>query len=407
MKQTTNYILLFSLLVSLKFNNNDTIKIGISLFITYIVYQLFKKDNIENFPESSCSPGVVIITDRCLGVIGRQHGPSGYDATCMDSPHIGEATCNCDTTNLWKTVQYPSPSGPDNYTPATAGVESRTYSPSSSKAGECFCDPYTGHTGDISSPCYASPYEGDITTCKEWYKIPGCPSERPNLKNAGQLMGASPDNYCCSSPDPEPSCSPSPCPPNSYCDSSTAPYCMCNEGYTGSPPHCSPSTPPVVPPLVGICVAPDQTGYGDGADTDGISSLNIPLNVGEQKQFTCKERSGFWNNIWIWKLKPDPVTYQCNTQGSPPDYMKDGEISKDETPCDQFSRWFILKLPIILLFIVGVLYLAATAVLWVKEEIQSRGSATLLSSDVQPQGHTATPGTQPSYQSLGLLGGSE
>ena len=171
-------------------------------------------------------------------------------------------------------------------------------------------------------------------------------------------MSASPDNFCCDpSPGPAPNC-PASCPENSYCDSSTAPSCVCSPGYIGSPPECSPSMPPVV----GSCVAPDQTGYGKHwwTGTEGISSPNISLNVGESKEFNCKERSGFLNSISIWKLKPDPVTYRCDSSGSPPEYIYDGNPSTDETPCDQFD-WILvpLKILIILIFIYALYLMGA------------------------------------------------
>ena len=111
MKQTTNYILLFSLLVYLKFNNNDTIKIGISLLITYIVYQLFKKDNIEgseapiggddspdgDLTGASCSGKDLgeIITGACSDIPGVDSLTT--DGSCQGSPPNLKMRCICDT----------------------------------------------------------------------------------------------------------------------------------------------------------------------------------------------------------------------------------------------------------------------------------------------------------------------
>ena len=165
-------------------------------------------------------------------------------------------------------------------------------------------------------------------------------------------MGEDPDNTCCYSP---PSC-PASCPENSYCDNSTAPNCVCSPGYIGSPPECSPS--PVNPPISGTCSSPDQTGYGKHfwTGTEGISSPNIPLNVGESKDFNCKGRSGFWNTMF-WKAAPLKVTYQCNSPGSPPVYMKGEKKSNDETPCDQFD-WILVPLKILtILIFIYALYL--------------------------------------------------
>ena len=222
MKQTTNYILLFSLLVYLKFNNNDTVKIGVSLLITYIVYQLFKKNNIENFPEPSCSPMPQdnTIDNGCRYIVGSD----SPDASCVST---SDARCDCDTSGGgWKRI------GSTYYSNTFAGRPS----PPPSKVGKCFCDPYNSETV-IASPCYNDSSPKNYTSCKAWSKIPGCPPGTI-LKSGTENnpMGEDPDNTCCSSPRPGPtpstSCSPSPCPENSYCDSSTAPNCVCSPGYT-------------------------------------------------------------------------------------------------------------------------------------------------------------------------------
>ena len=229
MKQTTNYILLFSLLVSLKFNNNDTIKIGISLLITYIVYQLFKRNNIENFYEPRCSPSPPgnTIDNGCRDIVGSD----SPDASCVST---SDARCDCDTSGGgWKRI------GSTYYSNTFAGRPS----PPPSKVGKCFCDPYNSETV-IASPCYNDSSPKNYTSCKAWSKIPGCPPGTILISGTeNNPMGEDPDNTCCSShrPGPTPtSCSPSPCPENSYCASSTAPNCVCEPEYIGSPPNCSP-----------------------------------------------------------------------------------------------------------------------------------------------------------------------
>ena len=79
-------------------------------------------------------------------------------------------------------------------------------------------------------------------------------------------------------------------------------------------------------------------------------------------------------------MKPEPVTYQCNSPESPPVYMNDGEKSNDETPCDQFDWLFILKIITILIFIYALYLMGAfPGQKWIWEEEGGGGAPGLFS----------------------------
>jgi len=213
MDQNITYLVLFACLLYLKLvdKNKDTIKIIVSVGISYLVYKLFQGDKTEGF-EFPSSP--------CVASIGFMYNPSPVGpGTNLDG------RCEC---------QYSSPAasatGGCAVTPGLVGGT---------------CEDWLFSDGTRASPA----------RCEQGFSI--------DHRTYTSSMTAIPTTQCCKKDPPNPACAGSPCGANGTCWSgcsggeevcthTTGYACVCRGGWSGTNCLTSPkpaSHPAVIPPL--------------------------------------------------------------------------------------------------------------------------------------------------------------